>query len=178
MSSAHAPTEWVVGPGRGEGGMKRQLERFVRARFSFQMPLQSTFFFGQLPGLNFSISALISIRSTPPRNAMGKKSKQKAAQAHAAEQARLQQMSTGGQPSAASSQWDLRPLALKVCMCLMVFLLSFIFFPFFWPALQRRFGSGGVERTYMASTTTVRTKTSATISYFGLPSNGVVLRPQ
>lgn len=61
MSSAHAPTEWVVGPGRGEGGMKRQLERFVRARFSFQMPLQSTFFFGQLPGLNFSISALISI---------------------------------------------------------------------------------------------------------------------
>eukprot|EP00729_Bicosta_minor_P025265 gene25265-16791_t len=44
---------------------------------------------------------------------MGKKSKQKAAQAHAAEQARLQQMSTGGQPSAASSQWDLRPLALK-----------------------------------------------------------------
>lgn len=49
LSSAHAPTEWVVGPGRGEGGMKRQLERFVRARFSFQMPLQSTFFFGQLP---------------------------------------------------------------------------------------------------------------------------------
>lgn len=90
------------------------------------------FFCGQLPGLNFSISTLISIRSTP-RNAMGKKSKQKAAQAHAAEQARLQQMSTGGQPSAASSQWDLRPLALKVCMCLMVFLLSFIFFPFFWP---------------------------------------------
>ena len=62
---------------------------------------------------------------------MGKKSKQKAAQAHAVEQARLQQMSTGGQPSAASSQWDLRPLALKVCMCLMVFFFPFSFFHFF-----------------------------------------------
>ena len=134
-------------------------------------------FFGQLP--IFPVVELFYFQLTStPRNAMGKKSKQKAAQAHAAEQARLQLMSTGGQPSAASSQWDLRPLALKVCMCLMVFLLSFIFFPFFWPALQRRFGSGVVERTYMASTTAMRTKTSATISYFGLPSNGVVLRPQ
>lgn len=43
------------------GGHETSAGTFCTCTIFFQMPLQSTFFFGQLPGLNFSISALISI---------------------------------------------------------------------------------------------------------------------